>query len=561
MNAASALARLLPPLLLAFAAAVAVTATGALFTRSRARISEAFLIGYPIFGTICFLIALVSTNRWLYVALIVGLIGLAARLIEPVRPRFRADLVPAALMGVALALAAAVAQLPAVSLDELAYHLTVPKTWVLEGRSIELPLLSHSYFPLGIESANLPLLSILGNDGAIAAHFLHLLSAVAAAVTIHSRLRKRSEAAAWAGTLAVVSTPALLSTAGFAWNDWPLVGIAVVLYGALEDDHREIASASIAAGLLTKYTFAPLAAVLLLARLLAAPPARPGTPRNAWRHLLPVAVGSVFYLRNLVLTANPFAPFLSSGAPVVSGFRSAGLLFYIFDPRFIDEALGLAVIVAVLGVFFAERGFGRIAGLVSLLLAACLLALTPSARILMPSLAVAVLGGAIFLERRAVRTAIVLAAAAQIALTTVYVRSLDPLQVLTGAVSDDAYLRQHRASFADIEQVNLALPSDARPLVIGLNELFWFDEPARGGGNFDGPRVNAYVESEDLAARLRRDGITHVALFAPRQVSVDPRKREERATMLSPRALENLRNLEGTRVPVSPGAAVIELRP
>jgi hypothetical protein len=79
-----------------------------------------------------------------------------------------------------LACAFVAAQAPPSSLDELAYHLAVPHTWVLEGRAVALPLLSHSWFPLGIESADLPSLSLLGAiDGGIASHFLHLFAAIA----------------------------------------------------------------------------------------------------------------------------------------------------------------------------------------------------------------------------------------------------------------------------------------------------------------------------------------------------------------------------------------------
>ena len=58
----------------------------------------------------------------------------------------------------------------------------------------------------------------------------------------------------------------------------------------------------------------------------------------------------------------------------------------------------------------------------------------------------------------------------------------------------------------------------------------------RGGGNFDGPRISAYLEagnSDALYARLRRDGITHVAVFAMPPPTAVETKVEERETILS----------------------------
>src|SRR5207237_6988639 len=133
----------------------------------------------------------------------------------------------------------------------------------------ELPLLSHSYFPLGIESADLPLLAALDTGGGIASHFVHLAAAIAAAFLIH-RLTKRNLLA----TAAIVTTPALALTAGWSLTDYPLLGIITALVLALDAGDDATIAASVGAGLLTKYTFIPLAVIALLA------------PRR-WRPALP----------------------------------------------------------------------------------------------------------------------------------------------------------------------------------------------------------------------------------------------------------------------------------
>ena len=145
-------------------------------------------------------------------------------------------------------------------------------TWIIEGRVVSLPLLSHSWFPLGIESADLPLLAILGKSGAIASHFLHLFSALATLTVLWTWVGGRSGSrAAWIAVAAVASTPALLLTAGWSWNEWPLLGITIVLIVAMDhlsdgdDGWAGASSVALTAGLLTKYTFVPLAMAVVAA--------------------------------------------------------------------------------------------------------------------------------------------------------------------------------------------------------------------------------------------------------------------------------------------------------
>ena len=109
--------------------------------------------------------------------------------------------------------------------------------------------------PLGIESADLPLLTILGQvAGGIASHFLHLGAALAATAMLFRLSRGNALALA-----AIVTTPALALIAGWSLVDWPLIGICAILVLALEDGDAATVSMAIAAGLLTKYTFVPFA--------------------------------------------------------------------------------------------------------------------------------------------------------------------------------------------------------------------------------------------------------------------------------------------------------------
>src|SRR5581483_4287060 len=331
------------PLLLACIEAIAIIGCGfALRSRRWTELDPVldFLIGYPLFGAVCFLTGTLSVTKWTMLALLLAgaLFGAfaLARWIETGSAQQAADSRSSidrfdsyalVCLGLVLFCALLFVQAPPFSLDELAYHLAVPKSWVLEGRAIDLPLLSHSYFPLGIESADLPLLTLLGDDGALASHVLHLFAAIAATLLIHRKTKNLLL------TAAIATTPALAITAGWSLVDWPLTGIAAALWIALDEGDDSAASAAIAAGLLTKYTFIPIAGIALLAS-------------RRWRPaLVGAAAGSVFFVRNLILTGNPLAPFFSGGAPSVSHYRGAAFLSdYVFDTRFIDESLGASLL-------------------------------------------------------------------------------------------------------------------------------------------------------------------------------------------------------------------------
>src|SRR5439155_1494441 len=118
------------------------------------------LVGYPIFGTLCFLVGLLNVSAPIMLALVVvsGVWGIYAIVRRFESRPLKLDAIsamPGAIV-VLIVIGFVMAQAPPSSLDELAYHLAVPWSWVKEGRAIALPLLSHSYFPLGIESADLP---------------------------------------------------------------------------------------------------------------------------------------------------------------------------------------------------------------------------------------------------------------------------------------------------------------------------------------------------------------------------------------------------------------------
>ena len=494
------------PLLVALVVGLGCVGAGRVARRGERDLVLDFLVGYPLLGTVCFLVGVVSVNVWTMGAVVLALAAAA-------RPRGgRAEARPTFSLGV-IAVAVVVgcgfvaAQAPPSSLDELAYHLAVPHTWVLEGRAVELPLLSHSYFPLGIESADLPALALLGPaGGGVASHFLHLFAAIATSWLIARRTQS------WLLTAAIVTTPALAITAGWSLVDWPLAGLFVAMLD--EDDP----SAATAAGLLTKYTFLPFAILVWAIR----------RQRPHWIAL----AGLVFYLRNLILTFNPFAPFFGADSPHVAGYRALALADYVFDPAFVDEALGAAIVM--LPAFAA----GAVA-IGSAALVVALFFLAPSARILVPYLVVPSLSAAEALKRRWLAIVVGIAVVMQTFLVVWFTARGGAFALLSGGASDEEYLRRQRASYTSVEWLNQTLPPDARLLVIGSGETYWFARRVRGGGNFDGPRISRYLEESaphTLRTKLRNDGITHVVVIEHKVPTKDARKIEERQTTLSPAA-------------------------
>lgn len=531
-----------------------------------------FLLGYPIFGALCFLAGTLNVSSWsmgiVLVVCGVGGIYVLVRRFEsrpPVMPMISEPLVLIALAIVFLC-ALVAAQAPPSSLDELAYHLAVPWAWVKEHRAIDLPLISHSYFPLGIESADLPLLTILGQiGGGIASHFLHLGAALASTAMLFRLSRGNALALA-----AIVTTPALALIAGWSLVDWPLIGICAILVLALDVSDATTISMAIAAGMLTKYTFIPFA--IVGGGVWGVGRGRKARPSDSERSLsnshpplptphsliLGLAIGSIFFIRNLILTANPIAPFFSAAAPHVAGYRAPFLSDYVFDGHLLDESLGASLIAA------CTLSVGILPWIL-IAAAVVLFLLAPSSRILLPFLAIPAARS--HRPGRLMRVLLGLSIVVQLFLIGYFVDSGGAFSLLSATASDTEFLTKQRSSFKTVQSIDALLPPDARALVIGLNETYWFARRVRGGGNFDGPRVSHYLElptAEALYARLKNDGITHVVVVAPAPAATAvAQKLAERETTLSPAAQRMLaQTLDRYASNVAPGAgaAVFTLR-
>ncbi|HEX2832020.1 MAG TPA: hypothetical protein VHW00_03345 [Thermoanaerobaculia bacterium] len=490
------------PLLFALAQAIAMIGIGCIVRGSReADPALDYLIGFPLFGALLFLIGLLQISVWTIAPLLLvcGLAGVVLILAgwkhnEREIPTSSLSLI-AVLVVLICGLVTALA--PPTSLEEVASTLAVPRTWALEGRAVELPLLAHSYFPLGLESADVAPLAILGAlKGGVASHLLHLFAAIAAALLLYRRTES------WFLTAAIVTTPALAIVAGWSFGDWPLVGLFVATFVSLERDDVRTASAATAAGLLTSYIFLPFALLAWIAK----------RKRPHWM----VVFGLLFFVRNTILTGNPIAPFFTGGAPALFGARELALADYVFHADFISESLGVALLALP---FFAA---GAIAiGAAALAVAAFLLA--PSARVLVPFLVIPSMTAKPALQRKLIAVLTAVAIVAQTLLAGWFMARGESFALLTASTSTDAYLRKQRPDQASIAWLNETIPAASRTLVIGIRELYWFEHRVRGG---DAQSISHYLDlaTEDaVRERLRKDGITHVAVITPEHpVALEP---------------------------------------
>ena len=215
----------------------------------------------------------------------------------------------------------------------------------------------------------------------------------------------------------------------------------------------------------------------------------------------------------------------------MAAYRAPFLSDYVFDGHFLDESLGASLIAA------CTLSAGALAWIL-VIVAVLLFLLAPSSRILLPFLAIPAARS--IRPTHLMRVLLALSIVAQLFLIGYFVDRSGAFSLLAATASDQEFLTKQRPSFTTAQAIDALLPADARALVIGLNETFWFAHRVRGGGNFDGPRVSRYLElptAEALYSRLKNDGITHVAVVAPSPATTAvAQKLAERDATLTPEA-------------------------
>lgn len=340
---ASAVRDTLFNLLLLPLAAVTVTGVGGLVLRAAGveaasrgeRYFFAFAAGLAATGYAVFVPAalrvLGPAALWALVAVLVAASGAGWRALRapgpprdagiplgPPRPVLETAAVPllAALLVAGLALALA----PETGKDALLYHLAVPKEYLKRGGFVFLPGNVFANYPLLGEMAYIPALFLRGEVFAKLLHF-GSLAGVLAGMRSFSLRHVPENAFPWSSLLLFAAIPTVFSVSHTANVDLFVVLYALAAlfaYANWADEGRggwlALSGAFTGAALSCKYTalllpFLGVLGVLMEARR------RNATDRealgNLLRYLAPAAVlGAPFYVKNLVLTGNPFYPFL-----------------------------------------------------------------------------------------------------------------------------------------------------------------------------------------------------------------------------------------------------------
>ena len=510
----------------------------------------ALLVGMPLYGTLLGAIAWTGTGvepATMLATLMLGGVGLMAARRMRLGPLTLGGLDVVLLLPPVL-LAFLEATTPVASPDELVYKLAVPRAYVLYGGMIDLPLNSHSYLTMAQGLAHFGALVLSGGIAAKLVSFAVYLGALAALRSLGDRVAPGS--GVWVAAV-FAWTPALAIIAGWCWSEWALLGLLALSWEAWErfGDHRDAGSAALLVVALggaaaIKYTALPwiLCFTILAFLRLRSGPARPASPLRLTAVSLVIfaACAGLFYVRNLVWTGSPVAPFLEPDPPAIVHFDTAhgegGIhrLIHgddIVNERLLDDALGVVLPLCVLlsplsllGVGVPRRWPLFALGAVQLLLFASLE--TMSRLIVIALLPLTVLGAGVVaglarasgpVLRGVLALFVTIALSGQMLLVGfVFVTGYEFMGYAVGNEDVAANLARTRAFAAIYDWIDRNTPQESVILLIGENRTYHLSRRSLSAGNLDGRRLAAWLgrfASEDaLAAEFARLGVTHVLL-------------------------------------------------
>lgn len=498
---------------------------------------ELLLVGYPLFGTVAGLLCWLTTGFVIPLTMLTAVAG-AVQLMRnrsTVTWRLR---VPLALV-IPSILAVIEAVTPTNSPDELIYKLAIPQQYLFYGRMLELPLASNSYLTLG---AGLSDLAALAMSGPLAPK-LARLGLYFATLIVLSRFARRIVGSGSQLLVAMVAwTPTLMIIAGWAWNEWLVIGLIVVAMDRLErwldtKDHLDAALSftAAAAAVATKYTALPWLLAFACVAVI-----RMRDRRILVRGALVIALfGSFFYLRNLVWTGSPFAPLLLPDSPKVTNYRSGGAFsgwkdllhgYDITDREVIDESLGIILplaTIASLGLLFRRERTIQDLLIIGGLQMPILLTIAPGSRnIINGVLPLALAGGVLMAEsyrdsaaalRVLLKVTLVAAFAVQLVLVGFALDTLDFVRYLTGGETIGQYFTRTRNFVGPFTWIAKSTPATSRILLLGETRTLYLRRQAVSGSNLDGPRIAHWLQRfpnpDALRGELARMGITHVLIY------------------------------------------------
>ena len=475
-------------------------------------------------------------------------------------PVDRWDAASSALIGLLVAWLLAIVVLdlvPPIARDELTHHLAIPALYVRAGRVLEVPFADQAYYPMLLEMFYTPLVA---HGWESVAKLLHLGFGIATAALVFAYLQGRtSTPVALLSALLLISTPTVTVLAASAYVDLGLLFYtAVALIALLRWSETRRASYFVIAGLgagcgaSVKYNGVLLIVLLALVVLLLA------RERGALVAVgLSCAFGAISLLpmlpwlaKNAMETGNPIFPLFNAALggrplpanPSIDVFTKRQLLYgeswleivltpiRVFvtgregDPARFDGAFNPLYLVGFVALVRhdALKRDRWLAGVAAMLLLMVFLLNTFRSRyaisVLVP-LAL-VLAELLQVSGRQWRRATAAAVVAALLFNGWHLANLwttvDPLSYLRGRESRETYIGRFVPEYPLIEFANRALPADA---LVDLEFLgsrgFYWQRAYRYDTYFSGTTLRDTIRSaangDDVAARLRQIGITHIA--------------------------------------------------
>jgi len=289
------------------------------------------------FGALAYLILAIGLVGGLYLPVLIGLLAILAlislrelRTVVPaflraVRKRGAEKLSPSgglmvfgsAILGV-LGLIAALAPPSATDWDGLAYHLAVPKMYLAAHRIFYVAFTSHSNFPFLTEMLYTLGLALHGPGAAKLFHYSMFLATAAGILSLCRR--HVTPASGPIAVLLFMSVPLVLWEAGIAYADISTaLYVLLAAYAVLNWEETGVKGWIWMAGILSGFALGTKMLALVPVLALCLWVLWSGSRSRGWRTglycsiavgLLAVLVGSPWYIKSYVYTANPVYPFL-----------------------------------------------------------------------------------------------------------------------------------------------------------------------------------------------------------------------------------------------------------
>lgn len=482
-----------------------------------------------------------------------------------------------ALTSIPVLLAAIASLAPPVVKDALLYHIALPKAF-LDARGLaDVRYNIAQFYALGAE-LNGAWAMLLGRfvdlrAGEAAFGFTQFAYLPVLLLAIYGWMRRRgcSPAEALIPVALVAAIPTVFASASSAYNDCALALYVTLAIAAAADwwkapNRRAAAEIGLAIGfalgvkLLALFLVAPLIILLLLRLRVAeneAPPTTAVVLRSAiLAMLLAAAIAAPWYVRNWVRTGSPVFPFYMNifhgSAPGWDEQRS--LVDQFLNARYGGYPKGPLDYVAVpfrLSLtaqpeyplhFDGVLGISFLFGLPLLLIAAYRKRLDAEAIIAaalsgtfflawlftseqlryllpaLPALAVAISISAASLDRR-FRSILLATVVPGLLVTAAWFLLQNPVAVVAGAESRNAYLERSLDHYPIYETVNSALPPDARVWLINMRrDTYYLDRPYFSDFRIEHytlmDLVNTSSSAEEMRQRIRQAGITHILFRA-----------------------------------------------